>query len=383
MSAVIDVIVPVYDGIEQTRRCLESVRQAPQRTAFELVVVDDATPRPEIAADLDALAREGRITLLRNAANEGFVRSANRGMALHPDRDVVLLNSDTEVANDWLDRLAAAAQGANDVGTVTPFSNNATICSYPFEGWAGGLPGTLGLAGLDRVIAEANAKQRAEIPTAVGFCMYVRRACLERVGAFDAERFGRGYGEENDFCLRAAAAGWRHVLAADVFVFHEGAVSFAAGRAERVANATAALLERHPGYSALIQEFIERDPLAARRASIDRARAARGPAEAAAVLRERDAERARILTDHHAANAEREALRRGLSQATAIVEERSARLAARDRDVDARDAEIARLHAGLANAEALAVERLKELEHIRRLPLWRYYRRLVDRRRNG
>jgi len=323
------------------------------------------------------------VTLLRNEVNEGFVRSANRGMALHPDRDVVLLNSDAEVANDWLDRLAAAAQSATDIGTATPFSNNATICSYPFEGWGGGIPGTLGLAGVDRVAAEANRGQRAEIPTAVGFCMYIRRACLERVGAFDADRFGRGYGEENDFCMRALKAGWRHVLAADVFVFHEGAVSFSEGRTERLANAAEALLDRHPGYATLIHDFIRRDPLAELRARIDRARAAAGPAEAAEVLRERERERARMRADRDAIDDEREALRRGLVEASAIVEERSARLALRDRDVDERDAEIARLHAGLDQASALAVERLKELEHIRQLPLWRMYRRLADRRRNG
>jgi GT2 family glycosyltransferase len=61
--------------------------------------------------------------------------------------------------------------------------------------------------------------------------MYIRRECLERVGAFDADRFGRGYGEENDFCMRAAKADWRSVLAADVFVFHQGAVSFSEGDA--------------------------------------------------------------------------------------------------------------------------------------------------------
>jgi len=383
MSAIVDVIVPVYDGVEQTRRCLESVRRSPQRTAFELVLVDDATPRREIAGLLDALAREGGVTLLRNSANEGFVRSVNRGMALHPDRDVVLLNSDTEVANDWLDRLSAAAQSAADIGTATPFSNNATICSYPYEGWNRGVPGGLGLAGLDRAAADANRGQRAPIPTAVGFCMYIRRACLEQVGAFDAERFGRGYGEENDFCLRASAAGWRHVLAADVFVYHEGAVSFSEGRAERLAKAAATLLDRHPGYTALIQDFIRRDSLAELRARIDRARAAAGVAEAAEVLRERDAERSYIRARGEAADDEREALRRGLAEATAIVAERSARLAARDRDVDERDAEIARLHAGLDEASALAVERLKELQRIQQLPLWRVYRRLVDRRRNG
>jgi len=383
MSAMIDVIVPVYDGVEQTRRCLESVQRASPHASFELVVVDDASPRAEISAELDRLAREGRITLLRNASNEGFVRSVNRGMALHPDRDVVLLNSDTEVANDWLDRLAAAAQSADDVGTVTPFSNNATICSYPFAGWSGRIPGTLGLEGLDRTVAEANRGRRAEIPTAVGFCMYIRRACLQRVGAFDAERFGRGYGEENDFCMRASAAGWRHLLAADAFVFHEGAVSFSQGRDEQLANASARLLEQHPGYTALVQDFIARDPLAELRTAIDHARAAKGTAEALAVLRERGEERARIAGERQAAHEEREALRRGLAEATAIVQDRSARLAARDRDVDERDAEIARLHAGLDHASALAVERLAELDRIRQLPLWRAYRRLVDRRRDG
>ena len=59
--------------------------------------------------------------------------------------------------------------------------------------------------------------------------MYIRRAALADVGAFDAEAFGRGYGEENDFCLRAGARGWRHLLACDTFVYHEGSVSFGAG----------------------------------------------------------------------------------------------------------------------------------------------------------
>ena len=57
--------------------------------------------------------------------------------------------------------------------------------------------------------------------------MYIRRDCLNDVSLFDADRFGRGY-EENDFCLRASAQGWRHLLACDTFVFHSGEVSFGA-----------------------------------------------------------------------------------------------------------------------------------------------------------
>ena len=277
-----DVIIPVYRGREATRRCIESVLANAQAAAFEVVVVDDATPEPAIAADLDAWAAAGRLTLLRNASNQGFVRSVNRGMGLHAGRDVVLLNSDTEVANDWLDRLRAAAY-SGPVATVTPFSNNATICSYPFNGWTGGVPGTLGLAGLDRLFAATLARRCVDIPTAVGFCMHIRRDALAALGLFDAERFGRGYGEENDFCLRAAKAGWRNVLAADVFVFHQGSVSFGAEREALTPGAARALLEVHPDYNDRVAAFLADDPVKPLRALMDAARAAAGPAEAQAV----------------------------------------------------------------------------------------------------
>jgi len=140
---VIDVVIPVYKGNRETRRCVDSVLSSIPHERVEVVVVDDASPEPEIVGYLDELARGRRITLLRNETNVGFVGSVNRAMALHRDRDVVLLNSDTEVANDWLDRLRRCAGADPDVGTVTPFSNNATICSYPFEGWAAGVPGYL------------------------------------------------------------------------------------------------------------------------------------------------------------------------------------------------------------------------------------------------
>lgn len=283
----VDVVVPVYRGMRDTRRCLESVLAARCQTRFELVVVDDCSPEPEISAFLDRLAESGWITLLRNLRNTGFVGAVNRGMRLHPERDVVLLNSDAEVANDWLDRLAACAASAPDIATVTPFSNNATICSYPFDGWTGEVPGTLGLAGLDRLFAATHAGVSADLPTAVGFCMFIRRACLDRIGLFDEQRFGRGYGEENDFSLRAAKAGWRNVLCADTFVYHRGGVSFGPGRDELMRNAEQALLQVHPDYNERVAVFVAADPLDGLRKDIDRARAASGADELAALRAEK------------------------------------------------------------------------------------------------
>lgn len=383
MPIVIDVIVPVHSGRAATTRCLQSLLAGGPQTPFEIVVVDDATPEPAIARDLDELAAARRITLLRNERNLGFVHSVNRGMTLHSDRDVVLLNSDAEVANDWLDRLLRCAERDPKVGTITPFSNNATICSYPYPGWMGGVPGTLGLAGLDRLFATINADKQIELPTGVGSCLYLRRACLDQIGLFDAERFGRGYGEENDFCLRAAAAGWHNVLACDVFVFHEGAVSFAGERRELSKAAMAALLDVHPEYVDRVAAFVSADPAAPLRTAIDTARFARGGDEAACVVAEHAEERRHLLTrlaEVEALAREREVLiaelRRALAHAGAIV-------ARNDEDKASLHTEIANLRAGLKHAETLAFDRLREIERIHASPGWLLVAPFVRRKRES
>ncbi|MCW2240795.1 glycosyltransferase [Azospirillum canadense] len=273
-SPVVDVIVPVYRGREETLACLRSVFAAARedRTPHEIIVIDDAGPEPELARDLAALAAEGRITLLRNERNRGFPATVNRGLSLNPDRDVVLLNADTLVAGDWLARLRAAAHSSHDAGTVTPLSNDATILSYP-SGNARSLAPTLDeTARLDRTARAVNAGGRVDLPVAVGFCMYIRRDCLEETGPFEERLFGRGYGEENDFCLRARRLGWRHLGAADVFVAHVGGRSFGRQKAILAAR-NGRLLERlHPGYDALVQDFIAADPLLAARRRLDLSR---------------------------------------------------------------------------------------------------------------
>jgi hypothetical protein len=111
-----------------------------------------------------------------------------------------------------------------------------------------------------------------EIPTGVGFCLYLRRDCLEAVGPFDEQAFPRGYGEENDFCLRATKLGWRHLAATDTFVRHLGSRSFGDERHGLVTSALKTLEARHPGYRKLIDQFTILDPLAPMRQRLDIAR---------------------------------------------------------------------------------------------------------------
>lgn len=273
-SPMVDVVVPVYRGRDETLACLRSVFAAAEEdgTPHEVVVIDDASPEPELARDLAALAAQGRITLLRNDRNLGFPATVNRGLSLHPDRDVVLLNADTLVAGDWLARLRAAAHAAPDVGTVTPLSNDATILSYPSGRDRPPAPTLAETVALDRQARAVNADVRVEVPTAVGFCVYIRRTCLAETGLFEERLFGRGYGEENDFCLRARRLGWRHLGAANVFVAHVGGRSFGRQKAILAAR-NGRLLERmHPGYDALVQAFIAADPLQTARRRLDLAR---------------------------------------------------------------------------------------------------------------
>lgn len=268
-EAVVDVVVPVYKDKELTLRCLHSVLDSDNQTPFELIVIDDCSPDGELAATLERLAERGYFTLQRNAVNRGFVQTANRGLLLHAERDVLLLNSDTEVYGNWLDRLRLAAQRHPRTASVTPLSNNATICSYPRFLHDNPYPLEIDYGTLDGLAARANAGFEAEAPTGVGFCMYLRRDSLAETGLFDEVAFGKGYGEENDWCQRARQRGWRNIVAADVFVRHVGGASFGGEKAKRITAAMKVLADRHPGYQGEVDEFILRDPLAEARRRLD------------------------------------------------------------------------------------------------------------------
>ena len=210
----------------------------------------------------------------------------NRGFALDTDADIILLNSDTVVSNDWVQRLQACAYREDNIGTVTPFSNNGTICSYPVFLISNSIPTQWNAEELDRVFQSGNSKLHCEIPTAVGFCMYIKRSCLNTTGAFDEEAFGHGYGEECDFSLRASAKGWKHVIAADTFVYHEGAASFASESTDRKRLADTIMNKLHPNYHTLISEFIARDPLYVFRKNVDAMRLNENQADATNILEE-------------------------------------------------------------------------------------------------
>lgn len=272
-SHPVDVIVPVYRGLADTRLCVESVLAAPVQVPYRLIVINDCSPEPEVTQWLrERAAGEPRIMLLENEENLGFVGTVNRGMALSQDNDVLLLNSDTEVANDWLDRIRNAAYGDRKIASVTPFSTNATICSYPRFCEDNPLPPGYDTARMDALCAATNPGAVVDVPTGVGFCMYIRRDSLKEVGLFDTKNFGKGYGEENDFCQRAIRSGWRNVHLLDTFVLHTGGVSFGDSKSPRERAAMDKLARLHPHYASDVHKFVQADPARPYRLALDVAR---------------------------------------------------------------------------------------------------------------
>ncbi len=277
-SRPVDVIMPVFRNTDLTREALMALRDSEPVGRFRLVLIDDASPEPDMRPMLlDFVARcPHPVLLIRHAHNLGFTASVNEGMCQSRFRNVVLLNSDALVSPGWLTRLNAQAARNERAATLTPFSNNATIASFPGFCRDNPMPDGWSRGELDALFARELAGESLELPTAVGFCMWIRRAALRQLGLFDERRFPRGYGEENDFSRRAVKAGWQNRLAADVFVQHVGGVSFAEEAQALQQEHGRRLQALHPEYEREVQTFISADPPAAlRRRVMERMRGKR------------------------------------------------------------------------------------------------------------
>jgi glycosyltransferase involved in cell wall biosynthesis len=210
---------------------------------------------------LRLLADSKKITLIQNSSNLGFVKTVNKGFKYCPQNDCIILNSDTVVHGNWIDRLLNIAESDQSIATITPFTNNGEICSFPQICVDNTLPLWADIAEIDQACSKNIAIPAPELPTGVGFCMYIRRIALDKTGYFDEEAFGRGYGEENDLCMRFSYHGFKNVIATNVFVYHCGGESFGAEKQSLVDNAIKTVEKKHPSYSALVTDFISKDCL--------------------------------------------------------------------------------------------------------------------------
>jgi GT2 family glycosyltransferase len=261
------VIVPVFNAFEQLEACLQSIENCSPE--LSILVIDDASTDVRVRGFLEGWQESGhQRSLLKNEQNRGFVYSVNRGIA-QLSGDVILLNSDTVVTPGWADALSTCLASNSRIATATPWSNNGEIVSIPQLCVAAPVPQEP--ARIARAVARAGPPEYPELPTAVGFCMAISRLAIERIGVFDEKTFGLGYGEENDFCMRAKAEGMKNVLCDDAYVVHHGGSSFSPLGMKPDSESMQRLLNKHPHYGELIANFIRQDPLSERRKEVNSA----------------------------------------------------------------------------------------------------------------
>ncbi|MEG2295567.1 MAG: glycosyltransferase, partial [Oscillospiraceae bacterium] len=241
----VDIIIPVYNAFDDLQLCVKSLKTHVNFNLHRVLLIDDKSPDERILPYLKTLESDHFI-IQSNAVNLGFSATVNEGIA-YSNRDVILLNSDTIVTKSFIEKIISCAYADRLIATVTPLSNNGSICSVPNYREDNVLPVNLSIDEVADLVEKCSLHRYPNIPTAVGFCMFIKRQVIDEIGLFDAQTFGKGYGEENDFCCRAQEMGYHHVMCDDTFVYHSGTVSFTSEeKKELIAEHEQILLKRYP-----------------------------------------------------------------------------------------------------------------------------------------
>ena len=250
---MIDVIIPVYNGEKETIDCIESLLNIDNVVDFRIIAINDKSPSEIICNYLKQKSMMDEIILLENIENLGFVKSVNKGLR-YSENDVIILNSDTVVFNNLIDILKKTAYKKKMIGTVTALTNSGTIVSLPKYNQDNCVPLET-IVKIDCFLKENYKNQYEIIPTGVGHCMFIKQELLSVIGFFDEDRFEKGYGEENDFSLRAKKAGYDNVVSLETIVYHYGGTSFGKNKLELINDHKKILNKLYPLYRIEVRLF--------------------------------------------------------------------------------------------------------------------------------
>ena len=249
----VTVIVPVYNAYDEVKLCLDSYLRHTKQAFARLLIVNDCSPDERIKPMLDSYNSHDNVTIFHNEKNLGYTATVNRGAELAGNDDIVLLNSDTIVTSRWLVRMRATAASSENIGTVTAVSNGAGAFSVPEIGF-----NDIEYKDIDNFalsLAQSAVSFNPEVPTGNGFCFYIKRAVLNEIGDFNVELFPKGYGEENEFSMRALSYGWRHVIDDKTYVYHHRSASFKGSKAKLLEHGRKVVDEKYPNYKFLVKTF--------------------------------------------------------------------------------------------------------------------------------
>ena len=210
-----DIIIPVWNQLKATKRCLDSLLQ---NTTFDfnLIIVDNGSEQKteDFLKDFERNNLKGGITLIRNEKNKGFVKAVNQGMRKSHEDYICILNNDTIVTEGWLSEMIEISRINPSIGIVNPSSNN--LGQKPARGQK--------IEDYARTFKSGSGKY-ITLMNGLGFCMLIKRSLIEKIGLFD-EIYGMGNFEDTDFSMRAKRKGYLCVRALGAYVYHRENTSF-------------------------------------------------------------------------------------------------------------------------------------------------------------
>jgi O-antigen biosynthesis protein len=246
----VDIIICVHNALDDVQRCLESVLENTSQP-YQIILIDDGSQKATRDYLKDFSTKNSNTQLLRSEEASGYTYAANRGLRISSSDYVVLLNSDTIVGPGWIDQMVACAETEENIGIVGPISNTASWQSVPKVerngDWAENpLPHGYSVEKMAHLISEHSERMYPEMPLLNGFCLLMKKQLLKEIGLFDEENFGHGYGEEDDFVLRARQAGWKTALAEDTYIFHAQSKSYSSEKRKKLSKISGKnLLAKH------------------------------------------------------------------------------------------------------------------------------------------
>ena len=229
-SRLTSIVIVTGDQLSCTRECLESIeRHTPE--PHEVILVDNGSSDGTVPFLREFCAGRENYRLIENGKNVGFAAGCNIGMREARGGHILLLNNDTVVTRGWLSGMIEALERDPKAGIVGPMTNEIAgpqkLAQVPYRDMEE-------LQAFAERFRGEHYGRRIEVDRVVGFCMLFTRELLETVGELD-ERFGSGNFEDDDFCLRGALAGFRCLIAGDVFIHHYGSRSFTGNRVDYAA----------------------------------------------------------------------------------------------------------------------------------------------------
>lgn len=253
------IVICIHNALDDVRRCLDSVLEHTTHP-YRLILVDDGSNEPT-KTFLKQFALRHSATLLRNDDALGYTYAANKGLKEAEEAFVILLNSDTIVTKEWVDRMITTADSSEAIGLVGPLSNTASWQSIPQidknGDWAENpLPTGITVEKMGKLVAQYSGRLYPQSPFLNGFCLMIKQKVIQDIGYFDEDSFGTGYGEEDDYAIRAQKYGWRLAWADDVYIYHAQSKSYTTTRRKKLSKrAGKKLIDKHG--SAIIHEGVK------------------------------------------------------------------------------------------------------------------------------